>query len=147
MVKSANDSCINLQSKKPDTILRLLIFLTNRTSNYFWGIADILSNKFDKFAEIYEKSIGSEYKREYKTFGLSQDKKVLHIGCGAYPMTEITLAKLFGIEVTGIDKNPRAVKLAEEFIHKYKLDDKINIEHGDGVNYPANNFDVIIISS
>jgi precorrin-6B methylase 2 len=147
MVKSANDSCVNLQPKKPDAIVRLLIFLTNRTSNYFWGIADILSNKFDKFAEIYEKSIGSEYKREYETFGLSQDKKVLHIGCGAYPMTEITLAKLFGIEVTGIDKNPKAVKLAEEFIHKYKLDDKINIEHGNGVNYPANKFDVIIISS
>ncbi len=83
MVKSANDSCVNLQPKKPDAIVRLLIFLTNRTSNYFWGIADILSNKFDKFAEIYEKSIGSKYKMEYETFGLSQDKKVLHIGCGA----------------------------------------------------------------
>ncbi|UCF12109.1 MAG: class I SAM-dependent methyltransferase [Thermoplasmatales archaeon] len=147
MVKSANDSCLNLQTKKPDVIVRLLIFLTNRMSNFFWGIADILSNKFDKFAEIYEKSIGSEYITEYKTFGLSQDKKVLHIGCGAYPLTEMTLAKIFSTEVTGIDKNLKAVKLAEEFIHKYKLDDKINIEHGNGVDYSANKFDVIIISS
>lgn len=147
MVKSANGSYINLQPKKPNAIGRLLIFLTKTTSNYFWVITDILSNKIDKFAEIYEKTVGSEYKREYKTFGISQDKKILHVGCGAYPMTEITLAKLFGAEVTGIDKNPNAVKLAEEVIHKYKLDNKIKIEQGDGANYSASKFDVIIISS
>jgi len=147
MVKSANGSYINLQHKKPNAIGKLLIFLTKKASNYFWEITDILSNKFDKFAEIYEKSIESQYKLEYETIGISQDKKVLHIGCGAYPMTEITLAKLFGAEITGIDKSPNAVKLAEEVIHKYKLDNKIKIEHGDGVNYPVNNFDVIIISS
>ena len=147
MIKSANGSCVDPQPKKPNVIGKLLIFLIKKTSNYFWGIADILSNKFDKFAEIYEKSIESEYKMEYEAFGISQDKKVLHIGCGAYPMTDITLAKLSGIDVTGIDKNPKAVKLAEEFIHKYKLDNKIKIEHGDGANYPTNKFDVIIISS
>jgi protein-L-isoaspartate O-methyltransferase len=147
MVKSANDICVDQQFKKSDVMVRLLIFFTNRTSNFFWGIADILSNKFDKFARIYEKSIGSEYKKEYETFGLSQDKKVLHIGCGAYPMTEITLAKIFSIDVTGIDKNPKAVRLAKEYIIKHKLDNKINIENGNGVNYPPNKFDVIIISS
>lgn len=147
MIKSVNDSYINLQSKKPNAMERLIIFLIKKISNYFWGITDILSNKIDKFAEIYEKSIGPEYKREFEAFDISQDKKVLHIGCGAYPMTEITLAKLFGIKITGVDKNPKVVRLAEEIIHKYKLDNKIKIEHGDGANYPANNFDVIIISS
>lgn len=147
MVKSANDSYINLQSKKPNVIGRLLIFLTKEISNYFWEISDVLSNKIDKFAEIYEKTVGFEYKREFKTFGISQDKKILHVGCGAYPLTEITLAKLFGAEVTGIDKNPNAVKLAEENIRKYKLDNKIKIELGDGVNYSVSKFDVVIISS
>ena len=149
MVKSANGSYINLQHKKPNAIGKLLIFLTKKASNYFWEITDILSNKFDKFAEIYEKSIETQYKLEYETIGISQDKKVLHIGCGAYPMTEITLAKLFGAEITGIDKNPNAVKLAEEFIHKHKLNNKnkIKIELGEGASYPANKFDVLIISS
>jgi precorrin-6B methylase 2 len=149
MIKSINSNRNKLHNKKQKVIGKLLFLLTKKASNYFWGITDILSNKFNKFAEIYEKSIGSQYKVEYETIGISQDKKVLHIGCGAYPMTEITLVKIFSVDVTGIDKNPKAIKLAEEFIRDQKFDNKnkIKIELGDGVSYPLDKFDVLIISS
>ena len=41
----------------------------------------------------------------------------------------------------------KAVKSANEVILKKNLNDKIKINHGDGINYPIQNFDVVIISS
>ncbi|MFW6120908.1 MAG: nicotianamine synthase family protein [Petrotogales bacterium] len=106
-----------------------------------------MANKNRKIAEIYEKGIGTEYEKEFKTFGISEHNKVLHIGCGAYPLTEITLVNVTGTKVVGVDKNPKAVNLANEIIRKKNLDEKIAIYTGNGLNYPVDKFDVIIVSS
>lgn len=147
MTKSTNIDSVNIQSKNQKSLDGSSIILIKKFLNYFWEFVDILSYKSDKAAKLYEKSIGEEYKHEYETYGISKDKKVLHIGCGAYPLSEIALANLFGVEVVGIDKNPKAVKLANEVISKKKLDTKVKIEHGDGTNYSVEKYDVIIVSS
>jgi len=73
---------------------KLLNYMMKKISNYYWYIIDNLAFKLDKFAEIYyKKSIGSQYRMEYQTFNISKNDKVLHIGSGAFPLTEITLAE------------------------------------------------------
>jgi len=146
MATAANNDNRNFRFEKTKTIDRLTISLIKKFLNYFWEIVDTLSYKSEKAAELYEKSVGEKYKNEYETFGISKDNKVLHIGCGAYPLSEIALAKLLGAEVVGIDKKPNAVKLADDVISKKSLGEKVKIEHGNGTNYPVNGFDVIIVS-
>jgi len=103
---------------------KLLNYMMKKISNYYWYIIDNLAFKLDKFAEIYyKKSIGSQYRMEYQTFNISKNDKVLHIGSGAFPLTEIDVVR---------EKN---------------LQDKIKINLGNGKNYPIKEFDVIIISS
>ncbi len=100
----------------------------------------------EKFAQLYEKSISKEYKRESKMFDISASKNILHIGCGAYPVTAMTLEKMNGKKIVAIDSNPKAIELAKQVINKKKINDKISIENGDGTNYPVKEFDAIIIS-
>jgi hypothetical protein len=99
MTTSAENSCPQVQFKKSKIIDRIAIFLIRTVSNYFWIVVDILSYQNEKIADIYERSIGEEYKNECKTFHISKGKKILHVGCGSYPLTEMTLTELFKVEV------------------------------------------------
>ena len=126
----------------------VLMQMINKISNYYWLIIDNLAFKLDKLAEMYyKKSIGTQYRKEYETFNISKNAKVLHIGSGAFPLTEITLAEEIGNTVVGIDKSRKAVDYAEDVVRRKNLQDKIKIKLGDGKNYPIKEFDVIIISS
>jgi len=115
--------------------------------NVFWKIIDYIACKIKRFATLYENTISKEYERESRLFKISESNNILHIGCGSYPVTAITLSKINGGRVVGIDNNPRAIKLATEVINKKNLQDKIFINIGDGRSYPINEFDTIIISS
>jgi precorrin-6B methylase 2 len=136
-----------LQFKKTNIINRLAIFFIRETSNYFWIIIDILSSQNEKIEKIYEHSIGEEYINECKAFPVSKGKKILHVGCGSYPLTEMTLVRLFEVNVVGIDKNKKAVQRANKVITKKNLTKKITIMQGNGADFPLDTFDVIIVSS
>lgn len=147
MAKSTDDGVRRLQFKKTKIIDRLAIFVIRTISNYLWTVVDILSHDNEKTAERYERSVGREYKNECKAFNISKGKKILHIGCGSYPLTEMTIARLFEVDIIGIDKNTKAVKRANEVILKKQFDKKITIKQGNGVDYPVEEFDMIIVSS
>jgi hypothetical protein len=117
-------------------------------SIFYWWFIDNLSYKLDKLANTYYmKSIGPEYEKEYRKFGILKENKVLHVGSGAFPLTEIKLAETIGSTVVGIDKNLNAVKSANDIVNEKNLNDKIKINYGNGIDYPVDEFDVIIISS
>ena len=127
---------------------KLFSQITKIVSIYYWIFIDILSFKLEKLSEIYyNKSIGPGYRKEYETFGISKNNKVLHIGSGSFPLTEISLAEEIGSEIVGIDKDIKAVEAAKRVIDKKKFNGKIKIKHGNGMNYPVKEYDVIIISS
>ena len=147
MPRTNNKPSLNNKNHKPFIIFRFLIYLDKSFSIYFWKFLDIFACKNIKIANLYEKAIGKQYIKEYDQFGLLKYNKILHIGCGAYPLTEITLANSSNIKVVGIDKNPDAVVLAKEIIRRKKLEKKVTIIDGDGINYSADGFDVVIISS
>jgi len=116
-------------------------------SNIFWKTIDYIACKIKSFAKLYENTITKEYERESKLFNISKSKNILHIGCGSYPVTAITLAKINGCKVVAIDNDPRAIKLANKVITRKKMEDRIAINIGDGRTYPIKQFDTIIISS
>ncbi len=122
------------------------IFLIN-FSKYYWKFYDFLACKIDKLAGHYEKDISKEYEKETALFETTKADSILHIGCGAYPITAMTLAKMNCKNIVAIDKNKRAVKMANSLITKKNLYDLIKIESGDGRSYPLDKFDTIIISS
>jgi precorrin-6B methylase 2 len=125
----------------------LTIFFVKKISNFFWEVADTWSYKNHKIAQRYNDSIEEEYQKECDACGLSSNSKVLHIGCGAYPLTEVVLARCCSGTLVGIDKNPLAVQRAREVIQQHHLDNRISVHHGNGIDYPVNDFDVILISS
>jgi 2-polyprenyl-3-methyl-5-hydroxy-6-metoxy-1,4-benzoquinol methylase len=121
------------------------IFNKKRTV-LFWRFVDNLACKMVKLADLYERTIGVAYRKERETFGLSKAKNILHIGCGAYPITAMILAEMNDVKIVTIDNKPKAVKLANEVISKKKLDKKIKTEYGEGIKYPLDGFDTIIVS-
>jgi precorrin-6B methylase 2 len=120
--------------------------IIRKASNVFWYYVDYLSFKLEKFANLYELSISQEYDKESELFDIKDDNNILHIGCGAYPITAITLTRNNGVKVTAIDRSKKAVERAKFIINKKNLDKRISIQHGDGTNYPVEKFDTIIIS-
>jgi len=138
---------MTLQHDKKNILERISIFLVKKTSNFFWDIADTWSYKNSKIARQYDKSIEEEYRKECETCGLSSNEKVLHIGCGAYPLTLIVLAQCCSGDLMGIDRNPMAVQRAQKIIEQHNLQNRIRITQGDGTKYPVGDFDLILISS
>jgi len=136
----------NHTHKRP-IIEKIFVPIVKGVSNFFWDVIDTWSYKSKKMAAFYNKYIGCEYKSEYETFGLSKGSKVLHIGCGPYPLTMVELATMLDIQIVGIDVNGKAVRQARDLINKRSLENKITIEQADGATYPVESFDVIIVSS
>jgi precorrin-6B methylase 2 len=135
------------QNTKKNIIEIISIFIVKTTSNFFWEVADTWSYKNIKIAQRYNNSIEEEYQKECTICGLSSNAQVLHIGCGAYPLTEIVLAQCCSGALVGIDKNPLAVQRAREVIQRHHLQDRITIHQGNGTEYPVDEFDLILISS
>jgi precorrin-6B methylase 2 len=138
---------MNPRTTKKTIIDALAVFFIKKISNCFWEIADSWSYKNDKIAKMYDRFIGKEYRKEYETCGIAPDVNILHIGCGAYPLTEMVLAGCSTGRIVGIDKSPQTVQRASQVIQRHKLENHITIKHGDGLNYDVGDFDVIIVSS
>jgi precorrin-6B methylase 2 len=125
----------------------IAIFFVKRISNCFWEIADTWSYQNNIITRIYNKTIGKEYRKEYENCSISSHTSILHIGCGSYPLTEIILASCTTGQIVGIDKNSKSVQRGQQVIKKNKLDNRITLKHGDGLDFPVEEFDVIIVSS
>ena len=138
---------MTLQNTKKNLIEYISIFFVKSISIFFWEVADSWSYKNNKIAQKYNKSIEEEYRKECEICGVSKNGKILHIGCGAYPLTQIVIAQCCSGTLVGIDKKALAVQRAKEVISRHHLQNKIAIYQGDGINYPVNDFDLILISS
>lgn len=131
-------------SRRPYTPLEVF---TIKYANFYWKFIDYLAFGMDKIATLYEKDISKAYEKETNLFDTLKSKKIIHIGCGAYPATAITLAKMNCKNIVAIDRNARAVKFANKIINKKKLNGTITVKKGDGRDYPIEQFDTIIVSS
>jgi precorrin-6B methylase 2 len=125
----------------------IAIFFIKKMANCFWEVADTWSYTNDTITKLYNKTIGKEYRKEYENCGISSHSNILHIGCGSYPLTEIVLANCTKGQIVGIDKNNKSVQRGQQVIKKNKLDRRIVLKHGDGLDFPVEEFDMVIVSS
>jgi len=120
---------------------------TRKILDFKWRFIEILALDMPRL----EKHIVSLRKKitenELIMAEISQDDKVLLIGCGPCPTTALIVAEETQAKVVAIDKNIKAVEFASLYIKKNNLNDIIKIEYGDGIAYPIENFDVIFIAA
>lgn len=95
---------------------------------------------------MYENYMRAALKEEVIMADITKNDRVLHIGCGFYPITAILLSNKTGASVTGIDRNQNAIQVAEKHLQKRNIKN-VEVKYGDGINYSGRNFDVIIITS
>ncbi|MFD0588730.1 class I SAM-dependent methyltransferase [Paenibacillus sp. GCM10027627] len=66
----------------------------------------------------YFRNIEASIEKEFGSFTVSANSKVLLIGSGAFPMTPLLIAQRTGAEVVGIDIDPEAVELGKKVVER-----------------------------
>ena len=111
----------------------------------FLEILTIFTNYQFRILTSYRKKIVEE---ELKYVEIFSDSKILIIGCGSLPSTAIIIATKTNIKkIIAIDNRNIIKKIAEFYIDKKQLSNKIIIEHGNGNNYKVDNFDIIFMAA
>jgi hypothetical protein len=108
-------------------------------------IFEKVAHKFDIMSTNYLKMYRELVEKEVKMADISSDDLVLVIGCGSLPATSVLIAMGTGAHVVYIDNDRRAVEEAYKFVKNLHLEDRIKVEHADGLFYPLNKFDVIFL--
>ncbi len=83
--------------------------------------------------------------KEIQMVSLRPGDSVMHIGCGALPLTALKLAQK-GLEVTAVDVDPEAVQRAERFLRRMGVGDAVQLQLADGANMAAEQFDAVWVS-
>lgn len=73
----------------------------------------------------YFKNIESCIEKEFGSFQITAESKVLLVGSGSFPMTLLLIAKRTGAEVVGIDIDHEAIELGRNVVEK--LGNELNI--------------------
>ncbi len=102
-------------------------------------------NFYPAFA-IYTRLYRDVVKREVDLANVTQDDIVLNVGCGAIPFTAVHVAQLTGAKVIAMDRDELAVQKAKKSLHKFQLDDNIEIHCGDGADSIPFKFDAAIVA-
>ncbi len=84
--------------------------------------------------------------KEFSNVDIKDRANVLVIGCGAIPNTLIILGKKKKWNIVGIDKDTNAVEKARELLTRYKLDDHVRVEEGNGLTIDLNEFDLVVVA-
>lgn len=79
---------------------------------------------------------------------ISRDSRVINVGCGAIPFTAMLLSEITGARVTAMDRDFEASQCAQKSLSRFKLDDLVDVLHGDACDYPwgTGSFDVALIA-
>ncbi|MFB7813417.1 SAM-dependent methyltransferase [Paenibacillus chitinolyticus] len=77
----------------------------------------------------YFRNIESCIEKEFGSFQVTADSKVLLVGSGSFPMTPLYIAKRTGAEVIGIDIDREAVELGRRVVEELGSGLKIRLEN------------------
>jgi 2-polyprenyl-3-methyl-5-hydroxy-6-metoxy-1,4-benzoquinol methylase len=121
-------------------------FYFKKLSDVMFAIAEKIVIKMEKLLPLYVKYYEDIVDKEIAMANISSSDKVLHMGCGSVPSTSILIAEKTVANVVGIDRNSRSVEEARSCVYLVRSDDRIQIKHAEVLNFPVENFDVIIAS-
>ncbi len=93
---------------------------------------------------LYFSKAKAVVKREIIASQITSKDRVLVIGCGSFPYTAELIARQTGATVVAIDNDPKVIRKASRYVRQRGLGG-VDIQQGDGFNYPLSTFSVIII--
>lgn len=108
-------------------------------------IFEKIGHKFDIISFNYLKMHDEIVEKEIKMADISSGDHILVIGCGSLPATSVLLAMKTKAIIVSIDNDHRAIKEASWYIKNHNLENRINLEHADGLSYPLKKFDLIFV--
>ncbi|HEK9099921.1 methyltransferase domain-containing protein [Bacillus pfraonensis] len=111
-----NQLAVSLREK---SALCVAIMEKYRALKLLSGVAEITD---------YFKNIESCIEKEFGSFQITSDSKVLLVGAGSFPMTPILIAKRTGAEVIGIDIDDEAIKLGLNVVERIGAGLNIRLE-------------------
>ncbi len=110
-------------------------------------ILEVFSVKSRWVHRWYMKWLGEIFIEEFRLAKVTEQDRVLHIGCGALPTMSLLAAGEAHAKVVAIDKDLNAMQRAQQYVASQHLSNLIAVEHGEGTTYPVNSFDVIFIAT
>jgi hypothetical protein len=122
------------------------IFSLKKLTDWMFFISEQILLRLIKLLPLYINYYEDIIDNEIKITKISKSNNVLHIGCGSIPATSILIRKKTGANVTGIDKYLRSIKDSILCINKIDIKNKIQFKHENALNYPIENYDLIIFS-
>ncbi len=117
-----------------------------KIGDYTFYLAEKIILNYNQLIPFYIKFYEEMVKEEIKMANISSDDRVLHIGCGSIPATSIIIAKETGANIIAIDVDSNSSQKAKQFIKQNTKLNNIIIKNADGAEYPAAEFDTILIS-
>jgi len=127
-------------------MLSIIINLRRKAYCILFTFLELLVIKINILYELFMKCRKPAILNEIKRAEINSKQQILIIGCGIFPSTSIVIVDKIKTKITCIDNNPKAVKLARAYVKKMNLEKKIQIEIGEGISYPINNYDVIFVA-
>ncbi len=128
------------QPAEPNTSwLHSLFFYTVKSLEKLGSKHPFLSDAYFRF--FYQNML----RDEISLSGIQPGMNVAHVGCGALPMTAISLARA-GARVTAVDLDPEALSHAEKPITRLGLQDKITLYSGCGTKLNFAQYDAVWLS-
>ena len=102
--------------------------------------------KYPLLFKIYSYPYKYILKREIKLGQITENDRVLNIGCGAIPYSAVYISRMTGARVEAIDYDAHACIKARKYIKRLNLKSKITIKRGNGIEYDIDSFDVILVA-
>jgi len=113
--------------------------------DFSYVIFEKMAIKFNIISLSYLNLYAELVKKEIEMSKITSKDCILIIGCGTLPSTSLLISMKTNAKIVAIDKDKKAIKGAETFLSNIKMNDKIILKHADGLDYPFNDFNVIII--
>jgi 2-polyprenyl-3-methyl-5-hydroxy-6-metoxy-1,4-benzoquinol methylase len=83
--------------------------------------------------------------KEIKMAGITSSDSIIVIGCGSLPSTTLIISMKTNAKIIAIDKDKKAINQAKIFLSNKNMNSKIELKYANGLDYPLDEFDVIII--
>jgi len=132
--------------QKKSKFSKFLINSRRIISCYKYDFLELLATRINFFEKLLMSWRKPVFLNEIKIANVTENDKVLLIGCGIFPSEAMLIADQTKAKVVCIDNSIIAVNIAKKIVKKKELSGLVYIEYADGINYPSGDFDVIFIA-
>lgn len=107
---------------------------------------EILASSWPLFGRGYESLFyGKMIRQELAVSGITPGMRVMHVGCGAFPVSAIHLAR-FGLRVTAADVSEATLNRAQKAVRRSGTQDRIQLLRGCGTRLDFSAYDAVWLS-